>query len=179
MLSPPAIYSIAGLVGLAIISLTVLPIILDRTVDAELKAERAASRADRAATKARRMADKEAARLGGLDGASEPLKLGGKEHLRCPNCAHVFTVETPKNTKDWTRGVAFGCPECGEKGVLPPRNATPVEAVIPAGETVARRFHCGSCSAEWSVGVIGHRLKKNPEFEACPSCGEAGHIHTA
>ncbi len=171
MLTPPAIYSIAGIIGLIIICLTALPIILDRTGDQEAKERRAAERAERKAEKARRRAEKH-----GHEDAEDIKPLKGVEHLRCTNCAHVFTVQTPKSTKKWTREVAFSCPECGQKGVLPPRNATPVEAVVPGGETVQRRYQCDHCREEWAVGVIGHRLKKDPQFEACPSCGESGHV---
>lgn len=106
----------------------------------------------------------------------EPLSLDGKEQLHCPHCAHVFVMETPKNTKKWQRKVAFTCPECGNKGVLPPANATPVEAVVPGGDVKGRSFRCGVCQEGWSVGVIGHRLKKKPFFDACPSCGSPADV---
>ncbi len=106
----------------------------------------------------------------------EPLALEGSEHLHCPHCAHVFALETPKNTKNWKRKVAFTCPECGNKGILPPANATPLEAVVPGGEVVTKNFRCGVCNEGWSVGVIGHRLKKKPKFDACPSCNSAADI---
>lgn len=106
----------------------------------------------------------------------EPVPLDGKEQLHCPHCAHVFVMETPKNTKKWQRKVAFTCPECGNKGVLPPANATPVEAVVPGGDLQSRSFRCGVCHEGWSVGVIGHRLKKKPFFDACPSCGSPADV---
>lgn len=101
----------------------------------------------------------------------EPVILEDEEHLHCPHCAHVFSMETPKNTKNWKRKVSFTCPECGQKGILPPANATPLEAVVPGGDVKGKSFQCGICHQGWSVGVIGHRLKKKPLFDACPSCG--------